>query len=61
MSEIIALEEDEEKKCVICGFERGLRRCDMCGGIYCQDHLDKEQSSDQTDEHFCLDCSGWAW
>jgi len=58
MSEIKQLEDGEEKKCAICGFTMQLRRCDICGAIFCQDHLDKERSSDQTDEHFCNDCGG---
>lgn len=58
MSEIHALEDGEEKKCVVCGFEMNLRRCDQCGGIFCQEHLDRERSSDQTDEHLCIECGG---
>jgi hypothetical protein len=58
MSEIQDLEDGEEKKCQECGFEMNLRRCDLCGGIFCQDHLDRERSSDQTDEHYCMECGG---
>jgi hypothetical protein len=30
----------------------------VCGAIFCQEHLDVERSSDQTDEHYCMECGG---
>jgi hypothetical protein len=58
MSELKDLEPGEEKKCSVCGFIVNLRRCNVCGAIFCQDHLDVERSSDQTDEHYCMECGG---
>lgn len=56
MSELTYLDEGEERKCSVCGFAQNLKRCNICGGIFCEDHIDQERSSDQTDEHYCQTC-----